>query len=385
MVRVPANVTSVVIAGLEVFTIYAGEVIAESDFGLGPSATFTVATPQSPPAGAVVNASVVLDPRGDVQALNATWQAPPLRNPTIVLQGYRVSLKIVDINGPLAQPVVVANVTLPANATLWQQTNILSGADFVLQIAALTSVGPGSLVEIPFSVLTGPNLTDIAVVSATSVNVPFGSPPSRRAGGPQSFNLYFRTRQGDALQRVPSGQILLSNSSSGQLQFAVSGLSPFTAYEYFVSAVTAVGETVLSNSKAVLTPESEPTAPPIMQSIQAVSSTSINVTWAPPPVDKRNGVILSYTLYFQRAAVLGTIANAVSPFLLTGLARFANYSISVSARTSVGEGPRSNATVVRTLEDLPGAPAINFTTGVNSTAITVSWRPPVTPNGVIVS
>ncbi len=60
----------------------------------------------------------------------------------------------------------------------------------------------------------------------------------------------------------------------------------------------------------------------------------ILVTWDPPSLP--NGDIISYTLYFldSRVSVVTTLYQ-IQPFL-----PYTNYSITVSANTSVGEGPR---------------------------------------------
>ncbi len=60
----------------------------------------------------------------------------------------------------------------------------------------------------------------------------------------------------------------------------------------------------------------------------------ILVTWDPPSLP--NGDIISYTLYFldSRVSVVTTF-HQIQPFL-----PYTNYSITVSANTSVGEGPR---------------------------------------------
>ena len=90
-----------------------------------------------------------------------------------------------------------------------------------------------------------------------------------------------------------------------------------------------------------------------------VSPTSIMVTWdVVPPIDQ-NGDITMYEVFYEPLETFnGTImsttttvdgtARAVN---LTGLEEYVNYTISVRAYTSAGEGPYSDGVVELTDED----------------------------------
>ena len=87
-----------------------------------------------------------------------------------------------------------------------------------------------------------------------------------------------------------------------------------------------------------------------------VSSSSLEVSWSPPPQADRNGIITNYTVYYRvkgsdaspiKSVQTGSSANQIN---VTGLSIYTEYSISVSASTSAGEGPLSNAIPVRTGE-----------------------------------
>ena len=89
----------------------------------------------------------------------------------------------------------------------------------------------------------------------------------------------------------------------------------------------------------------------------AVSPTSIMVTWdMVPPIDQ-NGVITMYQVLYQP---LETFGGAIGPLTvnvteltadLTDLEEYVNYTISVRAYTSAGEGPYSDGVVELTFED----------------------------------
>ena len=88
----------------------------------------------------------------------------------------------------------------------------------------------------------------------------------------------------------------------------------------------------------------------------SLSSTSINVTWEEvPPID-RNGMITMYEVLYEPLETFGQISsgsgNTTDLFiLLDELHPGDNYSISVRAYTSVGNGPYSDVVVEATQED----------------------------------
>ena len=82
----------------------------------------------------------------------------------------------------------------------------------------------------------------------------------------------------------------------------------------------------------------------------ANSSTTIVVTWdIVPPIDQ-NGVITMYEVLYEPLETFGgaiqtqtrNVSGTEMSVVLTNLEEFVNYSISVRAYTSVGEGPYSD-------------------------------------------
>ena len=101
---------------------------------------------------------------------------------------------------------------------------------------------------------------------------------------------------------------------------------------------------------------SAPTRSPTAVAATAVSPTSIMVTWdIVPPIDQ-NGVITMYELLYEPLETCGAIVNTTvdgtaRAVNLTGLEEYVNYTISVRAYTSAGEGPYSDGVTVVTFED----------------------------------
>ena len=98
---------------------------------------------------------------------------------------------------------------------------------------------------------------------------------------------------------------------------------------------------------------SVPASPPNDVTATAASPTSIMVTWdVVPPIDQ-NGVITMYEVLYEP---METFGGAIGPLtlnvterssLLTGLQECVEYTISVRAYTSEGEGPYSVRVIER--------------------------------------
>ena len=89
---------------------------------------------------------------------------------------------------------------------------------------------------------------------------------------------------------------------------------------------------------------------PSIISVMATSFSSIRLTWQPPRIP--NGAITDYTITTLPSAPSQPISlnGSQMSYEIQGLMAFTNYTISLSASTSAGEGP-ANTTQERTLED----------------------------------
>ena len=101
-----------------------------------------------------------------------------------------------------------------------------------------------------------------------------------------------------------------------------------------------------------------PMSSPFNVTATVISSTEIMVNWsAVPPIDQ-NGVITKYEVQYKpmqtfNGAIETQTVNVNASELsvtLMGLEEFVNYTISVRAYTSAGEGPYSEEVTVMTLE-----------------------------------
>ena len=75
---------------------------------------------------------------------------------------------------------------------------------------------------------------------------------------------------------------------------------------------------------------------------------------------------------------------SLTMLVLSDLIPFTEYECSVTASTEAGTGPASNTDTARTVEDAPSGPPRDFnSTSISSTSVTLTWRRPETPNGII--
>jgi hypothetical protein len=79
-----------------------------------------------------------------------------------------------------------------------------------------------------------------------------------------------------------------------------------------------------------------------------IDSTSLNISWSPPPFPDQNGNIVAYNITYQRADSSDsgmTMTSTLDEFIIiSDLRPFTNYSVSVAAFT-IATGPSEQVTV----------------------------------------
>ncbi|XP_062412597.1 protein tyrosine phosphatase receptor type Fa isoform X3 [Sardina pilchardus] len=167
--------------------------------------------------------------------------------------------------------------------------------------------------------------------------------------------------------------------------YAVEGLKPDTLYKFSLAARSEMGLGVYTQPIEARTAQSTPSAPPQEVHLVSLTSTSIQVSWTAPPAALRHGNIVRYSLAYQATSGEDTerhevpdIAADASSYVLDSLDKWTEYQVWVRAHTDVGPGPESPAARIRTKEDVPGAPPRRVEAeAVNSTALRVTWKPPL--------
>ena len=127
------------------------------------------------------------------------------------------------------------------------------------------------------------------------------------------------------------------------------------------------------------------------------SSTTLNANWTQPST--LNGILTNYTVYCrisseqfyseqipneeQNFTIFNTASPDTTEVVLTDLEAFTVYECYVTASTNGGESEPSNNDSARTDEDTPTVPRDFIYTEITSTSVTLEWRRPEYPNGVI--
>ncbi|XP_063021992.1 receptor-type tyrosine-protein phosphatase F isoform X10 [Melospiza melodia melodia] len=357
------------IGGLSPFSEYEFRVIAVNNIGRGPPSELVEArtgeqAPSSPPLkvqARMLSASTML----------VQWEQP--EEPNGQIRGYRVYYTT-DPHLPLS---------------MWQKHNtddshlttvgsLITGTTYSIRVLAFTSVGDGPP-------------SDIIQVK-TQQGVP--AQPADFQAEAESDTRILLTWLPASQERITKYELLYWEGEDGTQQkvefdptssYAVEGLKPDTLYKFRLGARSELGVGVYTPTVEARTAQSTPSAPPQEVECVSTSSTTIRVSWVPPPAQSRNGLITQYSIAYQAVEgddntkhVVDGIGREHSSWEIKDLEKWTEYKVWVRAHTDVGPGPESIPVHVRTDEDVPSAPPRKVEVeSVNSTAIRVSWKLPI--------
>ncbi|XP_062861138.1 phosphatidylinositol phosphatase PTPRQ [Trichomycterus rosablanca] len=427
----PASVWSVPITvsmdKLRPYTAYVFEVSAFTSDGEGQIASTMVRMPESAPENSPNNLSVQ---NITSRSLSLSWEPPTiitgrfsyliqLYGPTGLISENSTSEQTIFYTGltPYTRYRAVvmarsAGANGPASETSISTPSEAPSAVSYLRAAAVDSTS----VKLSWGMPSQPNglitryrllvlhhethVQDITLRALQQVNLlPLTSgtarPPLMRTGQPlpstraavTSLTLQPRTATQAAvtsrIEVLPATEELVDLSSS-LMSYVVKSLSPFTEYNFSVSAYTTVGE----GPATLITQKTREQVPSSVQDVyyQNISSTSVLIGWNPPL--KPNGKITHYTVYVlnvQSQEAQQQVTDITS-IVLTGLDKYTQYRVRVAASTVAGESPLSDEDniFVLTTEDEPDSPPRDlFVFNTTSSTATIAWSPPDKPNGII--
>ncbi|XP_042191200.1 protein tyrosine phosphatase receptor type Fa isoform X7 [Callorhinchus milii] len=357
------------IGGLSPYSEYEFQVIEVNNIGRGPPSELVETrtgeqAPSSPPLkvqGRMLSASTML----------IQWEEP--EEPNGQIRGYRV--------------YYTTDSSLSMN--MWQKHNLddsllttigslITGTTYSIKMLAFTSVGDGPPSEI--------------IKVKTQQGVP-AQPTEFQAEAESDtrISLSWLLRQ---QEKIIKYELMYSEEFNGKEKavtfdptssYTVDDLKPDKLYYFRLAARSEHGLGAFTQTISTKTMQSTPSAPP--QDVQGTtfSSTSVRVSWHPPPANSQNGVITKYSVIYQAVDsedntkhVLDNIEADATSWLVEGLEKWTEYRVWVRAHTNVGPGPKSTPVNIRTDEDVPSAaPRKVELDPVNSTAIKVTWKAPV--------
>uniref|UniRef100_A0A669EIV3 Receptor-type tyrosine-protein phosphatase delta n=1 Tax=Oreochromis niloticus TaxID=8128 RepID=A0A669EIV3_ORENI len=357
------------VGGLSPYSHYDFRVAAVNTIGQGPSSEVVEArtaeqAPSSPPRQVRMIATTAM----------IHWDEPEEPNGQVV--GYRV--------------YYTSDSSLPVNQ--WEK-QMVRGSSFItiqdltpnktyyIRVLAFTSVGDGPLSQdLQIIAKTGVPSQPLdfkgEAKSETSILLSWVAPTTQ--GGPDNqitgYELVYRRADDTEEKKVsfePATSYLLKN------------LKPFSTYTFQLAAKSKNGIGAYTNEVSIDTPQTLPSAPPQDIKCTSPSSTSVLVSWAPPPVEFQNGIITGYSIQYattegnKTSKRIDGISPESSPYLLENLEKWTEYGITVRAQTEAGDGPESLQLLIRTEEDVPSGPprGVEAET-VNASAVRVKWRAP---------
>uniref|UniRef100_H3C1P5 Roundabout guidance receptor 2 n=1 Tax=Tetraodon nigroviridis TaxID=99883 RepID=H3C1P5_TETNG len=192
------------------------------------------------------------------------------------------------------------------------------------------------------------NMHNPVVLSSTSVQVTWTvENPSQFI---QGYRVLFRQTSG---LPSPGPWQIQDLKVASERNITLSGLKKGIVYEIKVRPYFNEFQGADSESMTALTMEEAPGAPPQQVTVLTTgshNSTSISVSWDPPPSDQQNGIIQEYkiwclaneTRFHVNKSVDATIRSVVVGGLQTGV----QYRVEVAAGTSAGVGVKSKPQLI---------------------------------------
>uniref|UniRef100_UPI00398EF790 receptor-type tyrosine-protein phosphatase S-like isoform X13 n=1 Tax=Pristiophorus japonicus TaxID=55135 RepID=UPI00398EF790 len=300
--------------------------------------------------------------------------SPPLSQE--IVPGGSVNITCVAVGSPmpyvkwmLGTEDLTPEDDMPVGRNVLELNSIRESANYTC--VAMSSLGViETMSQIIVKALPKPPGTPIVVeTTATSVTLTWDS------GNPDHINYYI-------IEYRPKNTDLLYQTIDGiqTLRYSIGGLSPYSDYEFKISAVNSIGQGPPSETVETRTGEQVPSSSPRSVQARMLSATTMLIQWEEP--EEPNGQIRGYRVYYTmepQQPVSNWQKHNLDDSLLTTVANLipqTTYSVKVLAFTSVGDGPLSPEIQVKTQQGVPGQP-INFKAIPKSeTSIELLWTAP---------
>ncbi|GAB6026762.1 Down syndrome cell adhesion molecule-like protein 1, variant 2 [Chamberlinius hualienensis] len=324
--------------------------------------------------------------------MHLEWTSPFDGNSPLI--GYIVQYKKISENWKTGGH----NVSVDSSQTSAFIRGLIPGSSYNVRVMAQNGIGVGEAsdslgINTNEEAPSGPPLEVEATGAASQTLKVTWKPPRQDLRNGIILGYYVGYRPYDSneaymLETVTS----ISRGSSLPDEVLLKALKKFTKYGVIVKAFNSVGTGPNSDEIVALTPEDVPSEPP--QNIRCSSSgpQTLHVAWAPPSIESQNGVLQGYKIFYSLVSPavhnkpetkFVMIAAKSHETSLTGLEKFSNYSVQISAVTQVGDGVLSDHHYCRTREDVPGAPNDIKALVSSPTSILITWTSPKKPNGII--
>ncbi|XP_077411580.1 receptor-type tyrosine-protein phosphatase F isoform X13 [Vanacampus margaritifer] len=248
-------------------------------------------------------------------------------------------------------------------------------SEYEFRVMAVNNIGRGAPSE-PVATRTGeqapsspPLRVQARMLSATTMLVQW-DPPEEPNGHIRGFRIYYSSDH-----TAPLSAWHKHNTDDSSLT-TISGLTPDITYSLRVLGFTSVGDGPPSEVLQVKTQQGVPSQPSGFVA-ETELDTRVLLSWLWPLQDP----IIKYELQYWEAGTDNKIHVTFDPagsYAVDGLKPDTVYRFSLAARSEMGLGVYTQAIEARTAQSMPGAPPRKLEAeAVNSTAIRVTWKPPL--------
>nr|XP_037288855.1 LOW QUALITY PROTEIN: receptor-type tyrosine-protein phosphatase kappa-like [Rhipicephalus microplus] len=376
------------------FTTYHIQARLETSRGVGPwSDPYEFTTPEEAPG----EMSSPYNERLSAKTYKLRWQPPAVANG--ILRRYDLLLNVDGLRGvqcPEFQAPDGINVSFPANVTSAVFENLTASARYSLRIRATTvKDGPwkydelSTLEEVPEATPQGLKVTKVTGRSAV---VSWQPPDCTKVNG--QVTAYHLNR--NSMAKWASNEFSTTQLENG---LEMDDLVPFTKYKITVSAENSAGV----GPSAAFSFRTAPSAPPAPTNLTVYSASSEHLAFSWLPPYPPYGLLESYTVLYKPAqesrfrytpellaeqATCDGDAEARSGHhcaIIAPLVPNMEYHVVVTAKNKdvSASSLQSNMVTAVTRESKPGPPSNITVNKREETEVTISWKEPIFPNGVI--
>ncbi|KAM4557199.1 receptor-type tyrosine-protein phosphatase F isoform 7-T9 [Fundulus diaphanus] len=248
-------------------------------------------------------------------------------------------------------------------------------SEYEFRVMAVNNIGRGPPSD-PVETRTGeqapsspPLHVQARMLSASTMLVQW-EPPEEPNGQIRGYRVYYSSDM-----TAPLSAWQKHNTDDSSLT-TISGLTPDITYSLRVLGFTSVGDGPPSDILQVKTQQGVPAQPSSFEA-EAELDTRISLTWLWPVQDQ----ITKYELQYWEAGTDSkkhVTFNPAGSYAVDGLKPDTMYYFSLAARSEMGLGVYTQPIEARTAQSMPGAPPRKLEVeAINSTAIRVTWKPPV--------
>uniref|UniRef100_A0A1A8EFP8 Receptor-type tyrosine-protein phosphatase F n=1 Tax=Nothobranchius kadleci TaxID=1051664 RepID=A0A1A8EFP8_NOTKA len=248
-------------------------------------------------------------------------------------------------------------------------------SEYEFRVMAVNNIGKGPPSD-PVETRTGeqapsspPLQIQARMLSASTMLVQW-EPPEEPNGQIRGYRVYYSSDM-----TAPLSAWQKHNTDDSSLT-TISGLIPDITYSLRVLGFTSVGDGPPSDILQVKTQQGVP-AQPTSFDAEAELDTRIKLTWLWPVQDP----ITNYELLYWEAGSSNkkhVTFNPAGSYVVEDLKPDTLYHFSLAARSEMGLGVYTQPIEARTAQSMPGAPPRKLEVeAINSTAIRVTWKPPL--------